>query len=98
MYKNHYEYLEEHLPQFLENVEVKGGWELNGGIISAHGDKAYYYRDKWEKNGIYFYHGVSIYLLTYCAPYAKEVRQTKDPSDWVVENAHRFLPYLPTTS
>ena len=99
MYKSHYDYLEAHLPVFLDNVKVKGGWEWNRGLISAHGDKADEYRDRWEKAGIHFYHGVAIYLLTYCSPFKKECRETKEgwknPGDWVIENAHRFLHFLP---
>lgn len=94
---SHYDYLKEHLFPFMEKMGVNIEW--NGGIIGAHGDKAYGYRDEWKRAGIQFPHGVAIYLLTYCRPYALEVRETEngwvDPKQWVIDNKDRFLPHLP---
>lgn len=96
-YDSHYDYLNEHVFNFLEKCGINAEW--NGGIVGAHGDKAYGYRDKWERGGLHFYHGVAIYLLTYCRPYAQEVRETEhgwvDAGDWVLNNKDRFLPFLP---
>ena len=93
---NHYKWLEKHLPDFFRKVGVN--WNNNCGIITAHGDKCYSYRTTFEKAGISFPHGVAIYLLTYCNPFADEVRETKNgwvaPIDWIVENKNRFLPLL----
>jgi hypothetical protein len=94
---SHYDYLEEHLFSFLEAVGVDTEWCR--GIISAHGDKAYGYKSKWEKAGIPFPQGVAIYLLTYVRPYGQEVRKPDggwvDASQWVVDNYDRFKEHLP---
>jgi hypothetical protein len=102
MCNSHYEYLKKHLPAFFDAVGVRGGWEMNQGVIIAHGDKCYAYREFWERGGLHFYHGVSIYLLTYCHPFADEVRETKqsdngwiDPKWWVLRSKDRFLRFLP---
>jgi hypothetical protein len=98
---NHYKYLERVLPQFFEDCTVNGGWKANVGIIVSHGDKGYQYRDRWEEAGIEFPKAIAIYLLTYCAPYAYEVRETEtgwvDVGDWVVKNYPRFAQHLPDT-
>ncbi len=96
--RSHYDYLKEVLPDFFEACGVS--WDENVGIITCHGDKAYGYRQKWEQGGLHFYHGVAIYLLTYCRPYANEVRETEDGewvdvADWVLDNKDRFLKFLP---
>ena len=97
---SHYDYLEEVLPDFFEAIGVR--WDFNRGIVGAHGDKAYCYRQKWEENGLHFYHGVAIFLATYCRPYAQEVRETEDGwvyvEDWILRNKDRFLPHLPDAS
>jgi|RifCSP13_1_1023834.scaffolds.fasta_scaffold241654_2 hypothetical protein len=96
-YKSHYDYLDQHLPAFF--VAMGLSWEWNQGIISAHGDKAYGYRYEWQEAGLHFYHGVAIYLLSYCKPFRDESRETANGwvpvHEWVLDNAHRFLPYLP---
>lgn len=95
----HYRWLDVHLPAFLEATKVGGGWDMNAGIITAHGDKMYGYRDQWEAAGLHFAHGCAICMLTYCSPYGNEVRETKEgwiaPGDWVVQNKDRFLHLLP---
>jgi hypothetical protein len=94
---SHYDYLEEHLFPFMEAVGVDTEW--CGGIISAHGDKAYGYDRRWEEHGIPFPHGVAIYLLTFVRPYGQEVRKTDggwvDPAEWVIDNYARFQEHLP---
>ena len=99
-YENHYTYLEEHLPAFWQALGLRNAqWLTPGSILSAHGDKAYCYRRKWEQAGISFNHGVAIYLLTYIQPYSQEVRETAngwvDVADWVVANYNRFKSFLP---
>jgi hypothetical protein len=94
---NHYKYLERVLPGFFAAVGVS--WEGNRGIIVAHGDKFYSYRDAWEKAGLTFCQGAAIAMLTYVYPYGKECRETPDgwvaPVDWVVANKERFIHLLP---
>lgn len=73
-------------------------WHI--GCISAHGDKFYQYRGYFEEAGIHFYHGAAIALLSYIAPYSKEVRKTDDKGwvrleDWVIDNYERFERFLP---
>lgn len=96
---NHYNYLERALPQFFANCDVRGGWHYHGGIIIAHGDKGYGYKDKWEEAEISFPRAMAVYLLSYCYPYNKESRETEngwvDPAGWVVDNYSRFDHLLP---
>lgn len=101
---NHYDYLELHFEAFYRKLcEVEKLPVTNaaggGGLIVAHGDKCYQYRDEWRRAGLTFEHGVAIYLLTYLGPWSDSVRGTPDgwvsPSQWVIANAPRFLPYLP---
>lgn len=92
---SHYDYLREHVETFFDALKVDG----NSGIIGAHGDKCYSYRDKFEEAGLTFGQGVAIYFLSYLRPYSKECRETKngwvDAGDWVVKNKDRFLEFLP---
>ena len=76
-YRSHYQWLEEILPKFFKDVGVD--FDNNAGIICAHGDKAYGYESQWKAGGLHFYHGVAIYLLTYCRPYSQV-----DPGKWVL--------------
>ena len=96
-YRSHYDYLEQHMPQFLVDVGLTRDHFC--GLLSAHGDKAYGYRRTWQEAGVHFYHGVAIYLLSYFRPFSQEVRETANgwvPTDkWVIDNIVRFLPYLP---
>jgi len=94
---NHYDYLDQNLPGFFEKVGID--WESNRGIIVCHGDKAYSYRCQWEAAGIHFYHGVALYLLSYCYPFDLEVRETEQgwvsPQDWVIQKYPQYQEYLP---
>lgn len=98
-FHSHYDYLDAHLKEFLAKVGIDMDARCPG-IIPAHGDKGYSYRDQWDKGGLHFFHGMAIYLLTYLRPYCDEVRDTKsgwvDPADWVLANKDRFLPHLPS--
>jgi hypothetical protein len=96
----HYDWLEKHLNdiwiQLLDKSLDKAG---TVGIIVAHGDKCYQYREQFKSAGIPFHHGVALYLLSYVSPYCKEVRETDHgfvkPVDWVINNYRRFQEYLP---
>ena len=97
---SHYNWLDENFQKFFDNINVnKEEQELNCGIISAHGDKCYSYRDRWKINGIPFEHGVALYLLTYINPWSNEVRMEPgwwvDPWRWVIDNYKLFKKYLP---
>jgi hypothetical protein len=97
-YVNHYPYLESHLFTFMEKVGVLHVDSCRG-LISAAGDKCRQYQYQWEKNGIPFQHGAAIYMLTYCAPFSDEVRETGNgfvaPAKWVIDNYPKFKPHLP---
>lgn len=96
-YNSHYDWLDANLPEIFEKLGIK--WEWNAGIVGAHGDKAYSYQREWKKAGIHFFHGVAIFLLTYCQPYGEEVRQTENGwvpvGKWVIDNYERFKHALP---
>lgn len=97
-YNNHYKWLEKHLPGIFEKAGVS--WEDNIGIISSHGDKAYGYKDFWAAAGIHFFHGVALYLLSYCAPYSKTCRVLPhggwcSPDQWVIVYYDEYKKFLP---
>ena len=95
---SHYNWLDYNLKPFLTKIGVNTDY-YNNGLISAHGDKCYGYSDKFEENGIHFFHGALLYLLTYISPYEKEVKETEkgwvDPSDWIVNNYPKYKKFLP---
>lgn len=100
---DHYDYLMQHFVTFyqklcqVEGLPVNSG--INDGLIIAHGDKCYQYREEWAEGGLSFEHGVAIYLLSFISPWSSEVRETPQGwvkvAKWVVLNARRFLPHLP---
>lgn len=94
---SHYDYLEKHFVSFAKAVGATGC--VNNGIISAHGDKFYGYKDGFKEAGIPFEKGVAIGLLTYLNPFANECRDTPKgwvaPVDWIISNKERFLHLLP---
>ena len=98
MHFSHYTWLDDNLVDFCAAIDLPDA-QYSKGLISAHGDKCYSYRDDWEDAGIPFEHGVAIYLLTYVRPYSKEVRETEsgwvDVSQWIIENYGRFKENLP---
>ena len=96
MLMDHYKYLGKNLFVFMKKVGVNP--DHNRGIIEAHGDKCYGYGSLWRENGIPFNHGAMIYMLTFCAPYSSESRQTAkgfvQPGQWVVDNYDRFKHHI----
>lgn len=96
-YMNHYDWLDKYLPPFLNKLNIDFNTRCPG-IISAHADKCYTYRSKWENTGIPFPHGVAVYLLTYLNPYANTVRETNQgwipPEKWVIDNYPKFKNLL----
>ena len=98
-YKTYYDYLDANIETFFFNLGINDAM-CGKGLITAHGDKAYSYKSRFEDTGIHFYHGVALYLLTRVRPYCEKVRETADgwvdTCDWICENKDRFLPYLPS--
>lgn len=99
--ENHYEYCERILPGLFQNLGISYADNGGRGIIVAHGDKCYGYKDDLEDKGIPFNHTAAIYLLTYCRPYSQQVRSTAagwvDPKEWIIRNYNQFKPHLPAT-
>lgn len=89
---SHYNYLDANWTKFAEQVGVKDPSE---GMIVAHGDKCYQYKDFWEANNVPFYHGTAIFLLSYCYPFTEEYGERSNVKKWVVESYDRFKEYLP---
>lgn len=87
----HHVWLETHLPNFFRGIGQRRT-ELHA-LIADHADKCYLFRERWEKEGIPFVHGVAIYLLSRTSPYDLQV--TNDVESWVVENYGTFHPHLP---
>jgi hypothetical protein len=110
--KNHYDWLDAHFVEFLRSVfaatpsraKLPGddGAASYKGLISAHGDKCYSYRQVWAANSIPFPHGVAVYLLSYIAPWSVTCRQVGDqfivPVQWVVFNYEALKAHLPPVS
>lgn len=96
-WRSHYDWLQENLGQFIKAMCLENRMSL--GIISAHGDKCYQYRDTWNKAGVPFEHGVALYFLTYLRPWSEEVRDTNTgwvkPDVWVIDNYPKFKDKLP---
>lgn len=91
---SHYKWLEANLNDFWLRVFGKNLEDtMCAGIIGAHGDKAYCYRRDWEHEGIHFYHGVALFLLTY----TKEIGDTPkhESCQWVIDNYAKYKDKLP---
>lgn len=98
-FTSHYKYLDEIIPQFFERVGVN--FDINAGVVSAHGDKVWCSMRDWEGKGIPPFHGAAVYLLTHVAPYGSELRDGRNkneewvsPVDWVTNNYYRFQGVL----
>lgn len=90
---SHYDFLDEHLDAFWKQATGKTLAESNAaGIVSAHGDKGYGYKKKWEKAGIHFYHGMMLYLLTYTDLMD---RPKHESGDWVIDQYPTYRDMLP---
>jgi len=89
--------LEENLETIFNNLNLN--YSHHCGIIRCHEDKAYSYRNLWEKEGIHFFHGMAMYLLSYVLPYSEECRDTElgwVPVElWVIDNYDRFKNHFP---
>ena len=85
---NHYDWFDENLNDFWLKVFNKSLDETGcAGIISAHGDKGYQYRDEWEENGIPFPHGMALYMLTYTKVMDKPKWESRS---WVIDNYSKY--------
>lgn len=90
---NHYKWLDTHLDEFWmavfgENLKDT----LCAGIVSAHGDKGYQYKNKWKNAGIPFPHGMALFMLTYTD---KMDRPKYESCQWVIDNYNRYVDLLP---
>lgn len=96
---NHYVWLENNLHIFFENLNLSGYINNIPSIIACDADKCYGYKYMWENEGIPFFHGIAIYLISKIKPYSEEVRDTKNgwvnPEKWVIASYNRFKPHLP---
>lgn len=85
MFKNSDDYVAEYGPIFSRYLEV----ENVAGMLTAHGDKARQYRDRWLSEGLCYGKACLLHLLSYTAEYAGQVRQTRNgfvpPVDWVIK-------------
>ena len=97
---SHYEWLEKNLETIFDNLSLD--YSHHCGIIRYHGDKAYSYRDMWKKEGIHFFHGMAMYLLSYVLPFSNECRQTKQGwvpvETWVIDKYKQFKKHFPPTN
>lgn len=92
--RNHYEYLSLIWNDFHKLVTGKTANEsFRGGMVSAHGDKAYGYGSDWEDAGVPWCRGVLLFLLTYIDSELGEYR--KDQSDqFVIDRYEHYLPMI----
>lgn len=92
-FESHYDYLDTMLQDFWLAVFGKTADEMwCGGIVSAHGDKAYGYKDQWKKADVPFKHGVLIFLLSYTSELGD--RPKHESSEWVIENYPKYKPMI----
>jgi len=90
---SHYTFLDKHLDDFWQQVFGKPLSETGcAGIVSAHGDKAYAYKQDWEDAGIHFYHGVMLFMLTYTKLMDSPQHESKE---WVIDQYPIFKEKLP---
>lgn len=89
-YESHYDYLDAMLEPFWMLVFAASPAATNcAGIVTAHGDKGYSYRDEWQDAGIPFEHGMLLYLLTYTSERGETLKQQSHK--WVIDNYARYL-------
>lgn len=83
---SHYDYLEYFYSTVCSNLCEP---DVYKGNFSSSGDKMYQYRDRWERAGVPWFHGVVCYMLM-DSVYPNTVRQTNagwiDPAQWVIDN------------
>lgn len=92
-YDSHYDWLNDHLAEFWLKAFGQSLSDSGfGGVIGAHGDKAYGYRSDWEAEGIPFPHGVALYFMTYSKRMDRPKHESKE---WVIENYPKYKPILP---
>lgn len=91
---SHYDYLDLIIPIFFKLVfgeQVKPSYYA--GLSSAHGDKCCGYKYSWQENGINFYRGALLYMLTYTSELDVEKHKSKE---WVINNYQKYLPLIET--
>lgn len=92
--KNHFKYLDYVWEDFHTAVFGKSASDsFRGGMVGAHGDKAYCFANAWEEKDIPFFHGVLLYLLTYIA--SEMEGYTKSQSkEFVIDKYQYYLPKI----
>jgi hypothetical protein len=84
-FESHYDYLDAILEAFWKQVFNRTPDEMwYGGIVGAHGDKAYSHKDEWAKAGIPFAQGVLLFLLSYTKAYPED-KPKHETSQWVID-------------
>ena len=89
---NHYKYLEKYFQTIVENFGLNSRF-VNNGLISAHGDKCYGYKDFWEERGIEFHHGATLYILSHTVLFQEDTRA--NIGEWVVRMYEEHENKLP---
>ena len=89
---NQYKYCDAILDAFWKLVFGKTAKEMwCGGIVGAHGDKAYDYKRQWGKASIPFNHGVLLFLLTYTS---EMDRDKCESCQFVIDKYQHYLPMI----
>lgn len=94
LHSSHYDYGSEvagivlHKLKALDTDDLQLCKDVADGIMYAHGDKMYQYKDGFEQGNVPFYHGVVLQVLSYTKVYGNNVRQ--DLVKWVVENYPKY--------
>ncbi len=92
VFESYYEYLDAMLAPFWKFVFDKTPDQMScAGIVGAHGDKAYGYKEDWKDKGIPFARGVLLYLLTYTPAFKGEKSKSRE---WVIENYPHYLEQI----
>lgn len=101
---SHYDWLNENFVQFGENLKNAGLLPHDEptylqGLITAHGDKCYTYKDVWEEAGVPFEYGVAAYLMARTRTYKDEVYEgvgaKVDVCQWVIDRYNLFYNHFP---
>lgn len=87
-------YMNAHTDAFMEKVFEGDEVYIKStrGMVSAHGDKTYQYKDFWERHGLEYKKAQIIYFLTYTKVMDRPKPESKE---WVVDNYKKYQHLLP---
>lgn len=89
-FESHYDYLDAMLEPFWKLVFDKTPDQMAcAGIVIAHGDKAYSYKEDWKKKDIPFHRGVLLFLLTYTQLLGDTPKHQS--CEWVINKYPEYL-------